>query len=63
MKSNKNLATYNYKNSDFLRKYTTAQGKILSRRITHLSAKEHRQITKAIKQARILGLLIFTPIN
>ena len=32
---------------------------ILPRRLTKLSAKQHRAITKSIKQARILGLLPF----
>ena len=50
----------NFKNSAFLRKHITAQGKILSRRITKLTAKDHRLLTKAIKQARILGFLPLT---
>lgn len=48
-----------YKNTELLSKYITAQGKILSRRVTRLSAKEHRDLTKSIKQARILGFLFF----
>lgn len=50
-----------YKNVSYLRRFITEQGKILSRRITGLTAKEQRQLTKAVKQARILGLLGFTP--
>jgi len=37
----------------------TEQGKILSRRSTGISAKEQRKISKAIKHARLLGLLQF----
>nr|UXD06463.1 ribosomal protein S18 [Eutreptiella sp. CCMP1594] len=48
-----------YKNVDLLRRFVTVQGKILPRRLTKLSAKQHRAITKSIKQARILGLLPF----
>lgn len=44
---------------DVLRKFITEQGKILPRRRTKLSAKKHRQITKAIKKARVLGALPF----
>jgi small subunit ribosomal protein S18 len=48
-----------YKNVPFLRRFITEQGKILSRRFTGITAKQQREITKAIKQARILGLLQF----
>ncbi len=48
-----------YKNVVFLRRFLTEQGKILSRRFTGVTAKQQREITKAIKQARILGLLQF----
>jgi len=46
-----------YKNVDLLRKFITEQGKILPRRITRLNAKQQRSITRAIKQARVLGSL------
>nr|ASN77504.1 Ribosomal protein S18 [Pedinophyceae sp. YPF-701] len=52
-------ATVNYKNVVLLRKFITEDGKILPRRITGLSAKEQRYIAKAIKTARIMGLLPF----
>ena len=48
-----------YKNVDLLRKFITEQGKILPRRITRLNAKQQRYITRAIKQARVLGSLPF----
>ena len=48
-----------YKNVDLLRKFITEQGKILPRRITRLNAKKQRSITRAIKQARVLGSLPF----
>jgi|TARA_B110000259_G_scaffold120115_1_gene136543 small subunit ribosomal protein S18 len=48
-----------YKNVDLLRKFITEQGKILPRRITRLNAKQQRSITRAIKQARVLGSLPF----
>ena len=46
-------------NLPFLRRFVTEQGKILSRRLTRVTARQQREITKAIKQARILGYLQF----
>jgi len=48
-----------YKNLILLRQFISAEGKILSRRITNLSAKEQRWVARAIKQARVMGLLPF----
>lgn len=46
-----------YKNPDYLAKFTTETGKILPRRVTGISAWLHRRITRAIKQARSVNLL------
>jgi len=46
-----------YKDVDLLRKYVTERGKILPRRITGLTAKQQRDLTKSIKRARQLALL------
>ncbi|CAN5769688.1 30S ribosomal protein S18 [soil metagenome] len=46
-----------YKDVDLLRKYVTERGKILPRRISGLTAKQQRDLTKAIKRARIVALL------
>ena len=51
--------TIDYKNIALLRKYISAEGKILSRRLTRLTAKQQRHIATAIKTARIVGLLPF----
>ena len=48
-----------YKDVDLLRKYITERGKILPRRITGLTCKQQRDLTQAIKRARILALLPF----
>ncbi|MBD2182902.1 MULTISPECIES: 30S ribosomal protein S18 [Oscillatoriophycideae] len=48
-----------YKDVDLLRKFVTERGKILPRRITGLTAKQQRDLTIAIKRARILALLPF----
>lgn len=49
-----------YKNTTLLFRYLTEQGKIIPRRLSGLTAKQQRYMTKAIKQARILGLIRFT---
>jgi small subunit ribosomal protein S18 len=49
--------TPDYKNVEQLRRYINAQGKILPRRRTGLSAKNQRLLARAIKRARHLALL------
>lgn len=51
--------TIDYKNVVLLRKYISAEGKILPRRVTALTAKQQRYMAKAIKNARMMGLLPF----
>jgi large subunit ribosomal protein L20 len=46
------LCTINYKNVNLLRQYIGTTRKILPRRITKLTSKDHRIITKAIYQSR-----------
>nr|YP_010330141.1 ribosomal protein S18 [Porphyridium aerugineum]UNJ17857.1 ribosomal protein S18 [Porphyridium aerugineum] len=53
----KSQEVLDYKDIDLLRKFTNEQGKILPRRITGLSSKQQKKLTKAIKQARILSIL------
>ena len=53
------LGTIDYKTVDLLRKFISAEGKILSRRLSKLSAKQQRSMAKAIKNARMVGLLAF----
>ena len=43
-----------------LAEYMDDKQRILPRRITELSIKNQRQLTKAVKRARLLGLLPFT---
>ena len=47
-------------NIQILKQFVTEQGKIMPKKITALSTKEQREVTKCIKEARILGLLPFT---
>ena len=51
--------TIDYKNIVLLRKFITVEGKILPRRINGLTAKQQRYMAKAIKNARMIGLLPF----
>lgn len=46
-----------YKEVELLEKFLTDRGKLLSRRLTGVTAKVQRDITKAVKLARYLGLL------
>ena len=48
-----------YKDIELLRKFVTERGKILPRRITGLTCKQQRDLTQAIKRARILAMLPF----
>jgi len=48
-----------YKDVDLLKKFITERGKILPRRLTGLTAKQQRDLTNAVKRARIVALLPF----
>ena len=52
-----------YKDPDTLKTFISENGKIMSSRYTRLTAKEQRKLNKAIKRARLLGLLPFTDIH
>lgn len=49
-----------YKDIEKLKKYVTDRGKIVPRRVTGACAKHQRQLTGAIKRARVIALLPFT---
>lgn len=49
-----------YKDPKTLRNFITERGKIMPRRITGNCASHQRELTRAIKRARILALLPFT---
>ena len=50
-----------YKQEEFLRWFVGESKKILPRRLTNLCAFHQRVITRAVKKARVLGLLPFSP--
>ena len=49
--------TIDYKDVETLKKYVTERGKILPKRVTGTCAIHQREVTKAIKRARIVALL------
>ncbi len=54
------VESINYKEIPKLRRYVTERGKILPRRITGNCAHHQRQLTSAIKRARVMALLPYT---
>ena len=49
-----------FKDVDTLKRYITERGKILPKRITGACAIHQREVTRAIKRARIVALLPYT---
>ncbi len=55
--SMKNAPEVDYKNIKLLKKYVSDTGKILPSRITSVSQGKQRELSLAIKRAKILGLV------
>jgi len=55
--SSDNSPKIDYKDVRLLQRYISERGKIVPSRITAVSAKKQRDLAKAIKRARYLGLL------
>ena len=55
--SGKDAPKIDYKNINLLKKYISESGRILPSRITSVSQKKQRELSKAIKRARLLALL------
>jgi small subunit ribosomal protein S18 len=55
--SGDNAPKIDYKDSRLLGRYVSERGKIVPSRITAVSAKKQRELARAIKRARFLGLL------
>ena len=55
--SGKNAPLIDYKNIKLLKKYLSESGRILPSRITAVSQKKQKELSKAIKRARLLALL------
>ena len=52
-----NAPIIDYKDVRLLQRFISERGKIVPSRITAVSAKKQRELAKAIKRARFLGLL------
>ena len=55
--SGKDAPTVDYKNIKLLRKYISESGRILPSRVTSVSQKKQKELSKAIKRARTLALV------
>lgn len=51
---------FDYKDAGTIGAFINETGKIVPRRVSRLSAKQQRQLTNAIRRARILALLPFS---
>ncbi len=58
--SQPNSPHIDYKDTKMLSRYITEKGKIVPSRITGVSKKKQKDLSKAIKRARFLGLLSYT---
>ena len=52
-----------HKDPEMLRSFVTERYKILPSRVTGTCAQHQRSLTTAIKRARVLALLAFTPLH
>ncbi|NWG46471.1 MAG: 30S ribosomal protein S18 [Alphaproteobacteria bacterium] len=55
--SGANAPRIDYKDVRLLQRYVSERGKIVPSRITAVSAKKQRELSRAIKRARFLALL------
>ena len=55
--SGDNAPKIDHKDIKLLGRYVSERGKIVPSRITAVSAKKHRELSRAIKRARYLALL------
>ena len=58
--SRKNSPIIDYKDIKLLSRYVSEKGKIVPSRITNVSNKKQKELSKAIKRARFLGLMSYT---
>ena len=56
----KEVKNFDFVDIETLNVYLDDQKRILPRRVTELSIRKQRRLTKAVKRARLLGLLPFT---
>ena len=57
--SGKDAPKVDYKNVKLLKRFISEKGKMLPSRITSVSTKKQRELSKAIKRARFLALISY----
>ena len=55
--SGKNAPKIDYKNIKLLKRYISENGKILPSRITSVSQRKQRELSRSIKRARMIALI------
>ena len=55
--SGKEAPIIDYKNIKLLKKYITESGRILPSRVTSVSLKKQKELSRSIKRARLLALI------
>ena len=55
--SGKNAPVIDYKNIKILKKYISESGRILPSRVTSVSLKKQKEVSRSIKRARLLALI------
>ena len=55
--SGKDAPIIDYKNIKLLKKYLSESGRIMPSRVTSVSLKKQKEISKSIKRARLLALI------
>ena len=55
--SGKDAPVIDYKNIKLLKKYISETGRILPSRVTSVSLKKQKEVSKSIKRARLLALI------
>ena len=58
--SGENAIEIDYKDVKMLQRFVSEKGKIVPARISSVSAKKQRKLTKAIKRCRYVGLMPYT---
>ncbi|MBC46662.1 MAG: 30S ribosomal protein S18 [Verrucomicrobiota bacterium] len=53
----KGVTDFDYKDAELLKKFMTDRGKIIPGRLTGASSLQQRRLKKAIRRARIMGLV------